>query len=165
MSDDGHGAGDGMATGVATALVELRQIGISFERAAGDPLVIMDGFDLSVSAGSLTCIAGRSGSGKTSVLRVAAGLATPTSGVVAWAGTELPSLGGDEMADLRRNTVGISDQRADLIDELSAIENVLLPAVPARRTRALLPRAKELLAGLGLASRAHSVIPRKAVRL
>jgi ABC-type lipoprotein export system ATPase subunit len=100
------------------------------------------------------CLAGRSGSGKTSILRVAAGLVRPSGGDVAWAGESLAALKDDAITQRRRDFIGYLDQGGVLVGGLSALENALLPAVPGRRTRGLEPRARGLLERLGVGHRA-----------
>lgn len=139
----------------ASAL-ELRAVSIRFERSGLEPLAIVDDYDLSLRSGTMHCLAGRSGSGKTSILRVAAGLVSPTSGEVIWAGDSLAGLKDDAITTRRRDTVGYLDQGGVLIPGLTALENVLLPAVPSRRSKSLSRRAYELLGSLGVAERAGS---------
>jgi ABC-type lipoprotein export system ATPase subunit len=134
--------------------VELTDITISYERVDAEPLSIVAGYDLALEAGRMHCLAGRSGSGKTSILRVAAGLVRPTGGDVAWAGQSLAALKDDAITRLRREFIGYLDQGGVLIGGLSALENVLLPAVPSRSTRQLERRARELLDRLGVGARA-----------
>ena len=135
-------------------VVELSDVTIRYERAGSDPLEIVVGYDLALEAGRMHCLAGRSGSGKTSLLRVAAGLVRPAGGEVCWRGQPLSGLRDDAITALRRETVGYLDQGGVLIAGLGALENVLLPAVPSRRTRELEARGKELLDRLGVGSRA-----------
>lgn len=139
----------------ASAL-ELRAVSIRFERSGLEPLAIVDDYDLSLRSGTMHCLAGRSGSGKTSILRVAAGLVQPASGEVIWAGDSLAGLKDDAITTRRRDTVGYLDQGGVLIPGLTALENVLLPAVPSRRSKSLSRRAYELLGSLGVAERAGS---------
>ena len=139
---------------MAAPVVELTDLTISYERAGDTPLQIVTGYDLELEAGRMHCIAGRSGSGKTSILRVAAGLVRPTGGDVRWAGQSLGALRDDAITQRRRDFVGYLDQGGVLIGGLTALENALMPAVPARRTSALEPRARELLARLGVGHRA-----------
>jgi ABC-type lipoprotein export system ATPase subunit len=138
------------------AALELRAVTIHYNRAGQDPLTIIDNYTLTLRAGQMHCLAGRSGSGKTSILRVAAGLVQPTSGEVIWAGTSLTGARDDEITTRRRGTVGYLDQGGVLVPGLTALENVLLPAVPTRRSKALVTRGSELLARLGVADRAGS---------
>jgi ABC-type lipoprotein export system ATPase subunit len=136
--------------------LELRAVSIRYPRAGQEPLVIVDDFDLTLRAGHMHCLAGRSGSGKTSVLRVAAGLVQPTGGEVLWSGVTLAGTKDDDTTTRRRDTVGYLDQGGVLVPGLTALENVLLPAVPARRSKELVRRASDLLSRLGVAGRAGS---------
>jgi ABC-type lipoprotein export system ATPase subunit len=138
------------------AALELRAVTIHYDRAGQDPLAIIDDYDLVLRAGQMHCLAGRSGSGKTSILRVAAGLVQPTAGEVIWGGTSLAGAKDDEITTRRRDTVGYLDQGGVLVSGLTALENVLLPAVPSRRSKALVQRGSELLGRLGVADRAGS---------
>lgn len=139
---------------MAASVVELRDVTIRYERVDAEPVEIVAGYQLALEPGRVHCLAGRSGSGKTSILRVAAGLARPTAGEVLWNGRELGALRDDAITQLRRDFLGYLDQGGVLVEGLSALENTLLPAVPARRTRELEPRARELFERLGIAGRA-----------
>ena len=134
--------------------VELAAVTIRYERAGMPPLQIVADYDLGLAPGTMHCLAGRSGSGKTSILRVAAGLVPPTSGEVSWSGQALSALRDDAITELRRAHVGYLDQGGVLIAGLTALENALLPAVPERNVRACEPRARALLDRLGVGARA-----------
>ncbi|CAN5616499.1 ABC transporter ATP-binding protein [soil metagenome] len=134
-------------------VVELAGIAIRYERAGAEPVVIVDDYSLRLEQSQMHCLAGRSGSGKTSILRVAAGLVRPTEGDVLWAGQSLGALRDDAITGLRREFVGYLDQGGVLVGGLTALENVLLPAVPGRRTRELEPRARELMERLEVETR------------
>ncbi|HRQ00292.1 MAG TPA: ATP-binding cassette domain-containing protein, partial [Terrimesophilobacter sp.] len=138
----------------AAPVVELVGVTIRYQGADGHPLDIVTDYNLALAAGEMHCLAGRSGSGKTSILRVAAGLAAPTAGEVRWMGESLADLSDARITALRRDFVGYLDQNGTLIPGLSAIENVMLPAVPGRRTRELAPTARDLLEILGVGARA-----------
>lgn len=148
------GMAEAPARPAATAVVELLGVTIRYQSADGHPLDIVSDYNLSLAPGEMHCLAGRSGSGKTSILRVAAGLATPTAGEVRWNGESLAELSDARITALRRDFVGYLDQNGTLIPGLSAIENVILPAVPARRTKELAPTARDLLEILGVGARA-----------
>jgi ABC-type lipoprotein export system ATPase subunit len=141
----------------APAAIELRGIGIEFPRGGDEgPLQIIAGYDFALERGTMHCLAGRSGSGKTSILRVAAGLVQPTAGTVVWDGQDVTSLTDDDRTARRRTCIGYVDQGGVLVPGLTAIENVLLPAVPGRNARRLTGTAMELLEQLGVANRAKS---------
>jgi putative ABC transport system ATP-binding protein len=82
---------------------------------------------MSVGAGELVAVMGPSGSGKTTLLSLAGGLDRPSDGSVRVDGTELGSLGARELARLRRRRIGFVFQQLNLIDGLTAAENVSLP--------------------------------------
>ncbi len=134
--------------------VQMRSIRIHYERPGADPLSIVDDYDLTLERGHMHCLAGRSGSGKTSILRVAAGLVPPASGQVMWEGLEITGLADDVITTRRRHHIGYLDQRGSLVPGLTALENVLLPTVPDKRTRALVRPARDILHRLGVGPRA-----------
>lgn len=136
------------------AAVELSGVSIQYERPGAEPLSIVRDYDLALERGRMHCLAGRSGSGKTSILRVAAGLVPPASGSVTWEGLEITGLSDDVVTARRRTHVGYLDQRGNLVPGLTALENVLLPAVPDRRTRELSRSARDILHRLGVGPRA-----------
>ena len=134
--------------------VELAAVAIRYERAGMSPLQIIADYDLALGPGTMHCLAGRSGSGKTSILRVAAGLVRPTAGEVMWSGQPLSGLRDEAITDLRRTHLGYLDQGGVLVGGLTALENALLPAVPGRSVRAHEARARDLLDRLGVGGRA-----------
>jgi ABC-type lipoprotein export system ATPase subunit len=134
-------------------VLQLSDIGISYERPAGPPLVVAAGVDLTVDGGEVVCLAGRSGSGKTSLLRVAAGLQKPTTGAVFWSGEDITTFSATELADRRRVVVGYVDQEASMVDHLRADDNALLTRVPRKLTRTDRADAVAVLDSLGLGDR------------
>lgn len=132
----------------------IEGVSIQYERAGQDPLVIVKDYDLVLERGQIHCLAGRSGSGKTSILRVAAGLTPPSAGRVLWQGLEITGLADDVVTTRRRRHIGYLDQRGSLLPGLTALENVLLPAVPDRQVRRMSRRARDLLRRLGVGERA-----------
>ncbi len=132
------------------AMVELIDISIVFGE-----VTVAQALSLRLDPATVHCVAGRSGSGKTSVLRVAAGLMAPTAGDVLWEGESVLRLTDDRLSELRRGHLGYLDQGGVLVRGLTAVENVLLPAVPDRRTKELASRADDLLGMLGVAHRAN----------
>jgi ABC-type lipoprotein export system ATPase subunit len=138
------------------SVVELEAVSIRYERAdaTAGPVEIVADYDLALDPGRMHCLAGRSGSGKTSILRVAAGLVRPTSGDVLWEGERLGAMRDDAITARRRDLVGYLDQGGVLLSGLTALENVLMPAVPARRASELADRGRTLLERLEVGHRA-----------
>ncbi|MEV6753081.1 ABC transporter ATP-binding protein [Streptomyces sp. NPDC051214] len=120
-------------------------------------LTALDGVSLDVPAGTLTAVVGPSGSGKSSLLAVAATLVTPDRGRVVVAGTETGSLSAAERAALRRRRMGIVFQQPNLLPSLTALEQVELMARLDGRGRAdgARKRARELLDTVGLGGHTH----------
>ncbi|MEU5717981.1 ABC transporter ATP-binding protein [Streptomyces sp. NPDC020403] len=118
-------------------------------------LTALDRVSLDVPAGTLTAVVGPSGSGKSSLLAVAATLVTPDRGRVVVAGTETGGLGRAEQAALRRDRIGIVFQQPNLLPSLTAVEQLQVMAHLARRpVRGARGRALDLLDAVGLAATA-----------
>ena len=119
---------------------------------ADQPLTILHELDLSLKAGDSLAIVGRSGSGKSTLLGLLAGLDVPSSGEVHIAGQSLNELDEDGRAALRASEVGFVFQSFQLLDSLTALENVMLPLELKHRKDAR-RRAGELLKEVGLEQR------------
>ncbi|HLX50789.1 MAG TPA: ABC transporter ATP-binding protein [Streptosporangiaceae bacterium] len=134
----------------------LRASGVCKRYGSGDGLVrAVDGVDLEVAPGETLSIMGPSGCGKSTLLHILGGLDRPSDGQVWLAGNRLDKMGERGLARLRRDAVGFVFQAFHLMDELTAIENVELPALLAGHSpRAARRRATELLDQTGLADRA-----------
>ena len=118
-------------------------------------LEILVNVSLQITAGEFVAVRGPSGSGKSTLLGLIAGLDRPTSGSIRIAGKEIGSLGEDELARLRRRTIGIVFQSYQLIATLTALENILLPhQLAGGPYREGMEWAGSLLRQVGLASRA-----------
>ncbi|MFJ4514581.1 ABC transporter ATP-binding protein [Streptomyces sp. NPDC088816] len=117
-------------------------------------LTALDRVRLEVPAGTVTAVAGPSGSGKSSLLAVAATLITPDSGRVCVDGTPTGELSAGERAVLRRRSIGIVFQQPNLLPSLTAAEQLeVMARLDGRRPAA--GRVRELLAAVGLAGHAH----------
>jgi ABC-type lipoprotein export system ATPase subunit len=111
---------------------------------------ILDGVELDVARGEVVAITGSSGSGKTSLLHVLAGLEPADAGTVEVAGIDVVRASERMLSDLRRREVGLVFQFFHLLPELSAEANVLLPTRLAGVDGAARERAGELVDRLGL---------------
>ena len=122
--------------------------------SGGRMLTILDGIDLSVPAGDFVAILGPSGSGKSTLLGLLAGLDRPTEGSVLLDGQALETLGEDALARLRRHRVGFVFQDFQLLGNLTALENVLLP-LELTGVDGAREKATGHLDRVGLAGRGH----------
>jgi putative ABC transport system ATP-binding protein len=132
-------------------MIDLQDVRLTLSSAAG-PVNILSGISVAIPEGESVALLGPSGSGKSSLLMVAAGLEAPTSGRVTVAGTELTRLGEDALARFRRGTVGIVFQSFHLIPTMTALENVAVPLELAGHADAF-DRAHDGLAAVGLSAR------------
>ncbi|MCL2731182.1 MAG: ABC transporter ATP-binding protein [Actinomycetia bacterium] len=118
-------------------------------------LTALDRVSLEVPKGSLTAVVGPSGSGKSSLLAVAATLITPDSGTVTVDGTTTTGMPRGELAELRRRKIGIVFQQPNLLPSLTAAEQLqVIATIDGRRPRIAQDRARELLDQVGLAGQA-----------
>ncbi|MEO0822541.1 MAG: ABC transporter ATP-binding protein [Pseudomonadota bacterium] len=132
-------------------LISLTGVALTLASQAGD-VEILRGIDLDVATGERVGIVGPSGSGKSSLLMVMAGLERATAGRVAVLGEELTGLDEDALARLRRARMGVVFQSFHLIPTMTAIENVATPLELAGRADAF-SRAAEMLKAVGLGHR------------
>ncbi|MFF0311977.1 ABC transporter ATP-binding protein [Streptosporangium sp. NPDC004379] len=114
-------------------------------------LTALDHVDLAVAPGEFTAVVGPSGSGKSSLLAVAATLIRPASGTVSVAGTDVTDAGQAARTRIRRDHVGIVFQQPNLLPALTALDQLLVMAhLTGARPAAAVPRARELLHAVGL---------------
>ena len=131
--------------------IVLEDVRLTLASAAG-AVNILNGVTLAVEPGEAVALLGPSGSGKSSLLMVAAGLEAPTAGFVSVAGRSLTGLSEDALARFRREHVGIVFQSFHLVPTMTALENVAVPLELLRRPDAF-PRAEAALDAVGLAHR------------
>ncbi|WP_017555801.1 ABC transporter ATP-binding protein [Nocardiopsis baichengensis] len=134
--------------------LELNDVTLTYPDGDGR-LTALDRVALEVPAGTLTAVVGPSGSGKSSLLAVAATLIRPDSGTVVVDGTATRGLGARRLAELRRRRIGIVFQQANLPASLTAAEQLQVMAqIDGRSPRRARPRALELLEAVGLSGQA-----------
>src|SRR6266516_3421442 len=121
----------------------------------GVPVRALRGVDFNMAAGEFVAVMGPSGCGKSTLLNLVAGLDTPTDGEISVSGESLVGKDENELARMRRRHIGIVFQFFNLLESMSVLENVTLPAVIAGAPRKQAEsRARDLLDLLGLADKA-----------
>jgi putative ABC transport system ATP-binding protein len=141
----------------AGPIVETRGLRKNYE-SEGAPVRALRGVDVEIGPGEFVAVMGPSGCGKSTLLNLIAGLDSPSDGEILVAGEELSSKDENELARMRRKHIGIVFQFYNLLEGMSVLENVTLPAVIAGTPRkAAETRARDLLDLLGLADKVGDV--------
>lgn len=119
-------------------------------------LKVLKGVDLEVGKSEVVSIMGASGAGKTTLLQILGTLSTPDSGTLVIDGTDVLKLKGDALSEFRNRKIGFVFQFHHLLPEFTALENVMIPAFIAGRSKKDAEEAaKSLLSDLGLSERHH----------
>jgi putative ABC transport system ATP-binding protein len=139
------------------AALTMRGVRKTYE-AENAPVRALRGVDLDVGRGEFVALTGPSGCGKSTLLNLVAGLEVADEGTIVVAGEQVTGRGEDELARLRRQHIGIVFQFFNLLEGMTAVENVALAAIIAgRKRRAAETRARDLLDLLGIADKATAV--------
>ncbi len=109
-------------------ILEVKDLTREFIRR-GRPFAAVDHVNLTLKAGELVAIVGRSGNGKSTMLNLITGLLKPTSGNVMIEGEDVTTLSDRDMSRMRNRTIGFVTQSQTLLPNLTALDNVILPAV------------------------------------
>ncbi|MBE6302322.1 MAG: ABC transporter ATP-binding protein [Bacteroidales bacterium] len=118
-------------------------------------LQVLKGVNLEISKGEIVSIVGPSGAGKTTLLQLVGALDTPDGGAIYFNGENLCSMGRNRLAAFRNTHIGFVFQFHQLLPEFTALENIMIPALIAGKSRAeAARRAAELLQLMGLSARA-----------
>ena len=133
-------------------MIELRDVYKSYN-LGGVTVHALDGVSLTIEPGEFTAIMGPSGSGKSTLLHVLGLLDVPDRGSHRLLGREVAKLSDDELAILRRETIGFIFQQFNLLPRLTALENTAMPLLYSQG-RPTFERARTLLGDVGLAERA-----------
>ena len=132
-------------------MIGLRNVQMSYP-VEQSRITVLNDVNLEISAGESVAVIGPSGSGKTTLLLLLAGLDHPDAGSIEIQGTRLDTQSADELANLRRDRMGIVFQSFHLIPSLTALGNVMLPLEIAGATDSE-SRARDMLERVGLEHR------------
>ncbi len=136
------------------SVVEVRNVYRTFEQDLA-PVRALRGADLSLRKGEFVAVMGPSGCGKSTMLNILAGLDKPDEGDVEVAGLDLTSLDENGLATMRRQHIGIVFQFFNLLEGMTVLENVMMPAlIVGKKRKAAEARARDLLDLLGIGDKA-----------
>lgn len=143
-------------------MISLKQVSKTYSMKGNILVPAVQGIDLSIARGEFVVITGRSGSGKTTILNLVAGLSRPTSGQVIVEDMDIWSLSDVEQSHLRNHKMGFVFQFPSLLPSLTILENVLLPTMfkDSHEKREACTRAEKLLSEVGLSDKL-SAFPRQ----
>ncbi|GAB4306530.1 MAG: ABC transporter ATP-binding protein [Myxococcota bacterium] len=123
---------------------------------AGNEIKVLRGVNLSVAAGEIASLTGKSGAGKSTFLHLLGTLDAPNKGSIKINGVEVSEMPNKPLARFRNETIGFVFQFHHLLPEFTALENTMMPALIARKPRAEAEAyAKEILDMVGLSLRFH----------
>ena len=132
------------------SLVEISGVSHGYNRTT-----VLDNVSLSVEEGEFVALIGRSGTGKSTLLRILGGLEPPDAGTVRFGDREITRLDERELSDFRRKSVGFVFQAFNLVDTLTIAENIAIPLhLNASEAPAIAERVNELLTHLGISEHA-----------
>lgn len=137
--------------------LEFEKVTRRFPAPSGEPRTVLADLDLTVAAGESVAVVGRSGTGKSTFLHLAAGIDRPSAGAIRVAGREISDLAEPARAALRRDHIGLVFQFFHLLPHLDVAENVALPAMIAGEAPPA-GRVDELLARVDLTDRRHDAV-------
>lgn len=136
---------------ISDAILDVQNLSRTYT-SGGHALTVLDDVSFALSRKQTCAIVGPSGSGKTTLLGLCAGLDLPTNGFVSIAGKRLNDLNENERALLRNEHIGFVFQNFQLLPNLTALENVMIP-VELRGERGSEKQAEQLLQRVGLGDR------------
>jgi putative ABC transport system ATP-binding protein len=134
-------------------VIETNNLGKRLSTSLNEELLILKDINLQITQGESVAITGASGSGKTTLLGLLAGLDIPSDGEASLLGKALSPLDEDERAALRLGKVGFVFQSFHLMDNLSALENIMLPLELDKDSNNIRQRALDALKQVGLEDR------------
>ncbi len=140
----------------STEVLDLQAVSKSFPATlrGGEPIQILESVDFVLNRSQSIAITGKSGSGKSTLLQISAGLLTADSGTILFEGKTLTSLNDEKLSSLRSKFMGFIFQSSLLLDDFTALENVMIPAMIAGYSeREAVKKARALLDLVGLEDR------------
>ena len=140
----------------AQPVLDVRNVSHGFNDQSGHRLSVLESLDLRINPGDSVAIIGPSGAGKSTLLSLLAGLDIPESGEILFQGEAFSGLSEDQRAAVRRGLIGFVFQSFQLLQGLTAVENVMLPLeLTGMSVAQAKQRAMKWLERVGLGARTH----------
>ena len=140
----------------AQPVLDVRNVSHGFNDQSGHRLSVLESLDLRINPGDSVAIIGPSGAGKSTLLSLLAGLDIPESGEILFQGEAFSGLSEDQRAAVRRGRIGFVFQSFQLLQGLTAVENVMLPLeLTGMSVAQAKQRAMKWLERVGLGARTH----------
>lgn len=140
----------------AQPVLDVRNVSHGFNDQSGHRLSVLESLDLRINPGDSVAIIGPSGAGKSTLLSLLAGLDIPESGEILFQGEAFSGLSEDQRAAVRRGRIGFVFQSFQLLQGLTAVENVMLPLeLTGMSVAQARQRAMKWLERVGLGARTH----------
>jgi len=140
----------------AQPVLDVRNVSHGFNDQSGHRLSVLESLDLRINPGDSVAIIGPSGAGKSTLLSLLAGLDIPESGEILFQGEAFSGLSEDQRAAVRRGRIGFVFQSFQLLQGLTAVENVMLPLeLTGMSVAQAKQRAMKWLECVGLGARTH----------
>ena len=140
----------------AQPVLDVRNVSHGFNDQSGHRLSVLESLDLRINPGDSVAIIGPSGAGKSTLLSLLAGLDIPESGEILFQGEAFSGLAEDQRAAVRRGRIGFVFQSFQLLQGLTAVENVMLPLeLTGMSVAQAKQRAMKWLERVGLGARTH----------
>jgi len=140
----------------AQPVLDVRNVSHGFNDQSGHRLSVLESLDLRINLGDSVAIIGPSGAGKSTLLSLLAGLDIPESGEILFQGEAFSGLSEDQRAAVRRGRIGFVFQSFQLLQGLTAVENVMLPLeLTGMSVAQAKQRAMKWLERVGLGARTH----------
>ena len=140
----------------AQPVLDVRNVSHGFNDQSGHRLSVLESLDLRINPGDSAAIIGPSGAGKSTLLSLLAGLDIPESGEILFQGEAFSGLSEDQRAAVRRGRIGFVFQSFQLLQGLTAVENVMLPLeLTGMSVAQAKQRAMKWLERVGLGARTH----------
>lgn len=142
-----------------SSMIEFQDVSFSYKHSLENDECLFRNLSFCIEHGTLTTIIGKSGSGKTTLLNLIAGFLRPQEGTIRVDGDNVSRLTSDDACKYRNKKIGFVYQSFHLLPEMTALQNVMLPLIIAKKSNAQ-KKSEEAMRTLGILEKAESFPPK-----